>query len=83
MEYPSHEEVHMALEARQEPFATTNDMAANFPEVSQRTVRERLKDLRAKGEIRATRVAGDVWIWWSSRYDSDEARSSLPSSESQ
>jgi len=63
MKEPSHEDVYQFLQQHPKPFAKTSRVAEEYPSRSERTIRERLRDLRDSDRIEATRV-GDALVWW-------------------
>jgi hypothetical protein len=82
MKEPTHEQVYQFLQQHPKPFAKTSRVAEEYPGPSERTIRERLRDLRDDGRIRATRV-GDALVWWLEDYSPEDASSARPASDNQ
>jgi hypothetical protein len=59
-----HSEVLQFVRENSEPFASTEDVANAFPEVTARTIRMRLNDLVDCGEIEVREVGGNAKVWY-------------------
>lgn len=88
MSDPSHDEVLRFVQQNRDPFVTSTDVSEEYPEVSNRTIRKRLKDLAESGKLARRRV-GQAWVWYepdpdvSERDQSELANTRSPSSLSQ
>jgi len=80
---PSHETVRQFVERNSCPFVTSQDVAEQFPNVSDRTIRKRLNDLVDRGELKVRTIGGPkVWYIPDSQRNAS-ANSSSPSSVNQ
>jgi len=62
MSEPHHGDVLEFVQQKSEPFAATEDVAEAFDTVSERTIRKRLNDLVADGELRCREIgSGKVY----------------------
>jgi DeoR/GlpR family transcriptional regulator of sugar metabolism len=86
MKEPTPKQVVQFVRQHRKPFVTSSDVADNFPDVSDRTLRERLNDLVEDGELKVRKVGANSKVWFDPGYSSEETASAscrLPSSESQ
>lgn len=82
MSDPAHEDVLKFVQQNSCPFVTSNDVAEEFADVSGRTVRERLNDLKQSGQLECRRVGAHAKVWYTDG-QSDCASSRSPSSLNQ
>lgn len=61
---PSHSDVLEFVERNSEPFVTSKDVAEEFTDVTDRTVRERLHDLVDEGKLKMRRVGAHAKVWY-------------------
>lgn len=83
MNDPTHEQVLQFVQQKSQPFATTGDVAERFDSVSERTVRERLKDLVEQDRLRSRRIGPHAKVWYKGDQRKSEANLSSPSSLNQ
>jgi Mn-dependent DtxR family transcriptional regulator len=83
MSEPTHEDVLQFVQQKSEPFVTTGDVAEQFESVSEKTVRERLKDLAEGGSLRTRKVGPHAKVWYTPGHATPEASSASPSSLNQ
>ena len=83
MSDPRHEDVLQFVHENSCPFVTSNDVAEEFPEVSERTIRKRLHDLVDRGELLRRRVGAHANVFYLPDQENDCASTDSPSSVSQ
>ena len=84
MQEPRPNRVLQFVQENTKPFVTTAEAAAEFPEVSSKTVRDRLNTLEERGEIEVCQVGANSKVWYIADYSRDARESrSLPVSDSQ
>jgi len=86
MKEPTPMQVLQFVRQHRKPFVTSSDVAENFPEVSDRTLRGRLNSLVEDGKLEVRKVGANSKVWFDPGYSSEEtaaASCSFPSSESQ
>jgi len=83
MSEPTHEKVYQFVKRQSCPFVTTGDVAEEFSGVTDRTLRERLKDLVEQERLRSRRVGPHAKVWYLPSQESSEASTSSPSSVNQ
>jgi len=66
MSDPTHEQVYQFVHEHSCPFVTTGDVAERFPDVTERTVRERLKDLAGDERLACRQVGPHAKVWYDS-----------------
>jgi len=64
MQEPYHEQVYEFVSEHRKPFVTSSDVSEQFPQVSARTVRERLSDLVDDGRLKVREVGGASKVWY-------------------
>jgi len=64
MSEPTYDEVLEFVERNSCPFVTTEDVAEQFPDKAERTIRERLKDLADQKRLRKRRVGPHALVWF-------------------
>lgn len=82
MSDPSHDDVLQFVQRNSCPFVTTSDVAEEFDEVHDRTIRKRLNDLVEREELKMREVGANAKVWYEPNYVC-EANSRSPSSLSQ
>jgi len=83
MSKPTHDEVYKFVQQNDCPFVTSGDVAQEFDQVSERTIRERLNDLVDNDRLACRRVGAHAKVWYLPTQRSDSASSVSPSSLSQ
>lgn len=83
MTEPTHETVYQFVERQSCPFVTAGDVAEEFPDVAERTIRGRLNDLADRGKLEARRVGAAAKVWYLPDQTGDGASKRSPSSVSQ
>jgi len=83
MSDPAHEDVLEFVRQNSCPFVTSGDVAEQFPEVSDRTVRKRLNDLLDRGKLEMRQIGAHAKVWYLPHQNSTEASSRSPSSVNQ
>jgi len=87
MKSPTPRQVLQFVGQNRKPFVTTADVSGEFPEVSSKTIRDRLNSLVEKEMLNVRQVGANSKVWYikSGRYSDIEASESLcfPESESQ
>lgn len=64
MSEPSHKDVLQFVRQNSCPFVTSNDVAEQFNDVHDRTIRERLNDLVGQGELQMRKVGASAKVWY-------------------
>lgn len=83
MSKPTHQQVKQVVSQNSCPFATTQDVAEQFPDVTDKTIRKRLKDLVEQGKLRRRKVGAAANVWYLPAQEMDRASSASPSSVNQ
>jgi predicted ArsR family transcriptional regulator len=83
MSEPAHEDVLQFVQKKSEPFVTTGDVAEQFPDVSEKTVRQRLKDLANTDSLQTRKIGPHAKVWYLPNQAKPDASSDSPSSLSQ
>ena len=83
MSDPAHEDVLQFVRRNTCPFVTSGDVAEEFPEVSDRTIRKRLNDLVERGDLKRKKVGAAAKVWYIPDQRSASASSCSPSSVNQ
>lgn len=86
MKEPTPSQVLQFVRQNSKPFVTTNDVAERFPDVSSKTVRERLNDLQEQSELEVRQVGANSKVWYISSQSSSPSASesrSFPESDNQ
>lgn len=83
MSNPTHDEVLEFVRENSSPFATTGDVAEQFPTVSEKTVRARLKDLVKEERLTVRKIGPHAKVWYRQDQGPADASSASPSSLSQ
>lgn len=87
MKEPTPAQVLQFVRQNSKPFVTTTDVAKQFPEVSSKTVRERLNELEETSELEVRQVGANSKVWYIPDQSSSSSRASesrsFPESESQ
>jgi predicted ArsR family transcriptional regulator len=83
MTEPDHDTVYQFVQRQSAPFVTSGDVAEQFPEVADRTVRNRLNDLVEQGRLESRFVGAAAKVWYLPDQGGDEASARSPSSASQ
>ena len=64
MSEPHHDEILHFVQRHDCPFVTSSDVAEQFPQVSDRTIRKRLDDLVEQGKLKQRRVGAHAKVWY-------------------
>lgn len=80
---PAHSEVLSFVREHNDPAVSTSEVSKAFPEVSKRTIYNRLEDLRERDQIMKKRIEPKALVWYTKNYVSESPRASSPSSLSQ
>jgi predicted ArsR family transcriptional regulator len=80
---PDHKAVLQFVQRQSRPFVTSQDVAEEFPEVTDKTIRKRLNDLVERDELESRRVGAHAKVWYPVNQAGDGATVASPSSVSQ
>lgn len=61
---PSYDDVFRFAQQHSCPFVTSADVAAEFPKVSDKTIRKRLNELVDRGKLKSRRVGAHAKVWY-------------------
>lgn len=83
MSDPAHEEVLRFVREHKDPAVSTREVSEAFSSVGKRTIYNRLKELRSRGELQKKKVGAKAVVWYVNNYVSDSASARSPSSVNQ
>lgn len=64
MSEPTYEEVYQFVQETSCPFVTSDDVAEQYQEVSDRTIRNRLNDLVDQGKLQYRKIGASAKVWY-------------------